>query len=452
MKKFVVLALFLNLICFANIQAIEKKWTFMVYLNADNDLDSFGVDDLQEMVSGGGSNEFRNIVCLVDRLREPATLYHVKSDGPEIIKNIGEIDMGNYKEFVKFVVESAKAYPADHYAAIIWNHGSGWKDIKGEVIKSISQDYSSQNAITTEQLSKALKEIEEALGKKLDLLGFDACLMQMAEVAYAVKDHCNYIVGSEENEPGEGWCYDEIGKNWKKDANPEQLAGLIVESYAKSYSKGKIDERESTTQSALNCSKFDNFCDAMNGFCKSLMANDFSNKIRPIIKKEGEVQKFFYRTNIDLGHFVHLAKKSIKDESFQIAAMKLEKSLSELVIAHAVSGTQTKHATGLAIYFPASSYSFSSRYKELAFAKETMWEEMVLDYYVKSASEKILAEVSEGNVNGLREYISTANHKNKSVTAELVRRLNFSVFSENKIVDSSTRNQVVNLLKELKAK
>ena len=43
---------------------------------------------------------------------------------------------------------------------------------------------------------------------KVDVLAFDACLMQMAEVAYEVKDLADYVVGSEETEPGPGYPYD----------------------------------------------------------------------------------------------------------------------------------------------------------------------------------------------------------------------------------------------------
>lgn len=427
--------------------AAEKEWTFMVFLNSDNNLDSFGVDDMNEMAQGGGSNEFRNIVCLIDREHGPATLNYVKPTGPELVKDMGELDMGDYKEFVKFITETAKAYPAKHYAAIIWNHGSGWKDAHGEIIKGISYDDSSNNHITTGQLTIALAEIEKELGKKLDILGFDACLMQMIEVAYAVKDHCDYLVASEETEPGEGWCYDDLGKAWNKGLTSAQLAALIVEKYAASYDGGSAGS-SSTTQSALECAKIDNLADAINGLCKTVIAGNFAVEFKAALNS---VQKFYYRTNIDLGHLAKLTKNSIKDEAYQTAVTKLEKALNEVIVKNGLSGYNTKNATGLAIYFPTSSYSFSAQYKELAFAQETMWEEMVKDYYVKSTAKKILAEVSEGNVNALRDYVATANEKNRSVSNELISKINFAVFSEGN-ADANTQDNVRTLVNELKTK
>lgn len=428
-------------------ETAKKAWTFMVFLNSDNNLDSYGVDDMKEMVKGGGSNEFRNIVCLIDREHGPATLNYIKPTGAELVNNMGELDMGDYKELVRFVTETAKAFPAEHYAVILWNHGSGWKDINGEIIKGISYDDSSHNHITTAQLTTALKEIETKLGQKVDLLGFDACLMQMLEVAYAVKDHVGYLVGSEETEPGEGWCYDDIGKAWKKGMNPSQLAALIVEKYAESYNGGSAGS-SSATQSALDCTKIDSLVDAINGLCKTVIAGNFVGEFKNAL---GSVQKFYYKTNIDLGHFVQLTGKTIKDEAFKTAADKLEKALDEVVVANGLSGHTTKKATGLAIYFPISSYSFSADYKNLAFAQESMWEQMVKDYYVKSTAAQVLAEASKGNVITLRDYVANANNKNRSVSTELVRKINFSVFAEN-LSDSKTRNEIGRLLKELQEK
>ncbi len=441
-----ILALVACAFC-APVSAAQKEWTFMVFLNADNNLDSFGADDLNEMALGGGSNEYRNIVCLIDREHGPATLNYVKKDGAEVIKDMGELDMGDYKEFVKFVTETAKAYPAKHYAAVIWNHGSGWKDANGEIIKGISYDDSSNNHITTAQLTTATKEIEQNLGKKLDVLCFDACLMQMIEVAYAVKDHVSYLVASEQTEPGEGYCYDDIGNAFTKGMSPKELAQTIVKEYAVSYNGGSAGS-SSATQSALDCTKIDAVCDAINGFGKAAMAADYSAQFKDALNK---VQKFYYRTNIDLPHFVSLVKNTIKDEGFQTAATKLEAACKDMIIENGLSGYSCNNADGIAIYFPTSSYSFSAAYKELDFATATNWEPMVKDYYTKSTAKTIAADLEKGNVASLKDFVATANDKNKDVCAAVVSKINFRTFTEGGL-DEVTANNVRSLVEELKTK
>lgn len=441
------IALFTLCLCTPVSAAAQKEWTFMVFLNADNNLDSFGVGDMQEMATAGGSNDHLNIVCLIDREHGPATLNYITKDGPQVVKEMGELDMGDYREYVRFVTDVAKAYPAKNYCSIIWNHGSGWKNANGEIIKGISYDDSSSNHITTNQLTVAMKEIEAALGKKIEVFSFDACLMQMMEVAYALKDGCDYLVASEETEPGEGYPYKEIIQNFKKGMTSEQVATMIVKQYAASYDGGSAGN-SSTTQSAIKCSELNNLTDAINGFAKASMAGEFAAEFKSALNR---VQKFYYRTNIDLGHFVALAKDSIKDEGFQTAAKKLEAAFAKAVICNGLSGYNTKNATGLAIYFPTSSYSFSAEYKDLAFAKDCMWEAMVMDYYKKAAAKTLVADVSRGDVSSLMAYVATANEKNREVSAHVIAKLNFHVFAEGGL-DEATKTNVSNLLSELKTR
>lgn len=450
MKKFFgIAALFLfAFACCAPVNAAApKEWTFMVFLNADNNLDSFGVGDMQEMAAAGGSNEHLNILCLIDREHGPATLNYITKDGPQVVKELGEIDMGDYREYVKFVVETTREYPAKHYCSVIWNHGSGWKDANGEIIKGISYDDQSGNHITTNQMTIAMKEIEDSIGKKVDVFCFDACLMQMIEVAYAMKDGCEYLVASEETEPGQGYPYKEILENFGKGLNPEQVASLVVKEFAASYDGGSAGN-SSTTQSALKCSEIDGLRDAINGYCKAAIAGNFGAEFKAALNS---AQKFYYRTNIDFGHFVALTKISIKDPAFQTAANKLEAAYKKVVVANGLSGYNTKNATGMAIYFPASSYSFSAEYSDLAFAKDTMWEAMVKDYYKKVTAKELVAEVSSGNLSGLMSYVATANEKNREVSADLIARMNFRVFTESGL-DNSTQTNVRNLLSELRNK
>ncbi len=450
MKRVIsVFAIFLITCCLCTpaSAAAAKEWTFMVFLNADNNLDSFGVSDMQEMAAGGGSNDYLNIVCLIDREHGPATLNYITKDGPQVVKEMGELDMGDYREYVRFVTDVAKAYPAKNYCSIIWNHGSGWKNANGEMIKGISYDDSSSNHITTNQLTVAMKEIKAAIGQNIEVFTFDACLMQMMEVAYALKDGCDYLVASEEVEPGEGYPYREIIQNFKKGMTAEQVATMIVKQYAASYNGGSAGS-SSTTQSVVKCSELDNLTDAINGFAKATMAGDFAAEFKSALNR---VQKFYYRTNIDLGHFVALTKASINDEGFQTAANKFEAAYAKAVTYNGLSGYNTKNATGLAIYFPTSSYSFSAEYKDLAFAKNCMWEAMVKDYYKKAAVKTLVADVSRGDMSSLMDYVATANEKNREVSAHVIAKLNFSVFAEGNL-DDSTRTNVSNLLNELKAR
>ena len=116
-------------------------------------------------------------------------------------------DPNTLLNFMNFAKEN---YPAEKYALIMWDHGGG-------AVSGFGQD---QNASKNDHLF--IDEIKQALdnfGTKLEFVGFDACLMANMETAYALKDSANYLVASEELEPGTGWNYKKVINQLSKDTS-----------------------------------------------------------------------------------------------------------------------------------------------------------------------------------------------------------------------------------------
>lgn len=425
-----------------------KEWTFMIFMNGDNNLDQSALKDLKEIRSKGSSNDFMNVVVMIDREKGPAITYFAQDGKLEIITKHGEVDMGDYKVYVDFVKSAIKQYPAKHYCSIIWNHGTGWRAKNGQnPTRGISYDDQSGNHITTAQLGFALKDINKVLKRKLDLLCFDACLMQMAEVAYTVKEGAEIIVGSEDVEPGDGYPYKEIFSGMKKGMEPLDVAKLIVSCYAKSYDDGSAGYHTST-QSCIVSSAYENFKDSLNLLSKTLMKADYSKQIAKVLN---EVQNFGYPENIDLRDFASLCKSKITNGGVKNAADKVLNELEKLVRCNAKSGYGVNNAFGLAIYFPRESHKFSHEYMHLPFTKDTEWANMLQDYYKKSVLTPIMEEVAKNKVAKLKEYVAKANENNRDLSLELIAKLNFMCFSEQKC-DEKTQKRVKALLQELKNK
>ncbi|MGM0601305.1 MAG: clostripain-related cysteine peptidase [Candidatus Rifleibacteriota bacterium] len=443
-----ILAAFLiSTFAVGSVQAAEmKEWTLAVFLNADNNLDRFGVEDQEEM-SRVGSNENLNIVSLIDRERGPAQINYIEKDNIRKVKDMGELDMGDYRQFINFIKYVKKNYPAKRYAVTFWNHGSGWKN-KNEnvVVRGISYDDSSNNHITNAQLRVALRESKKILGQKIDILNFDACLMQMVEVNYACKDYVKYVVASEENEPGKGAPYDDILKGVKKGMSAEAFARHWVKAFCGSYNGGSQGHDEST-QSAIDVSKLQNMVDALNGFAKTSMSGKYARGFSAIFRK---VQKYSYPQNIDLIHFVELASSYFKnDEAMQTACKKIKKAADELIIEEGKTGYSTKNSNGIAIYFPHD-YVIEPKYKKIGFAKDTMWDEMILELRNRNMVNKIVDNVKEGKLDSLKKMIAFAkrNSAEKSLYRYMVRELKYEFLQENK-VKPSIENEFNKLLEEL---
>ncbi len=446
-----IIALIIVLVASVSCSAAEKEWTFMVFLNADNNLDSCGVDDQEEMAAVG-SNDWLNIVTLIDRENGPASLNYIEKGNVKKIQDMGEVDMGDWNQLCRFVADTAAAFPARHYALVIWNHGSGWNKAKAPS-KGISYDDQSGNNITTAQLGLALSTINGTLGKKLDLLCMDACLMQMFEVAWAVRENCDYIVASEETEPGDGYPYDLLLGRLNETSTPEEFARIIVKAYAESYNKPDDDsggwDRDSlarsgkTTQSALRADRLGQAKAALDEFAETAIALSDGVAMKTAMT---EAQRFYYYSNMDLVHFLRLLAKATQNSELQEKAKKADAAISAAIVENATTGSNPTDdggwgdydpdkaraidACGLAVYFPASADSFEDAYSDLAFAKESKWDEMVQDFFRKTMIPRIVADTAAGKLDELRSFAQKATRSDREIALRLVTAINFSMFSE----------------------
>lgn len=387
------------------------------------------------------------MVSLIDREKGPAVINYIIKGMVEPVKELGEVDMGDYNEFVKYVKFIKETYPAKHYAFVIWNHGSGWKlKEKTSVTKGISYDDSSGNHITNQQLGRALIEAHKILGKKIDLMNFDACLMQMVEVAYVCKDHCDYLVASEETEPGEGAPYADILSQIKPTTTPRQFAKIWASSFSKSYDGGSQGMNDAT-QSALDCSKFQNLIDAINGFAKTIMSGKYERLMNNSIKK---VQMFSTPENIDLKDLIRLVSENSKnDEALKTACEKLNKAIENVVIENGHTGFALENANGIAIYFPWD-YMLEKKYKELAFTKDTLWDDMLDSLRTRKTGNEISGGIEKGNLEALKSFLNEAEtNKDRKQIQAVIRALNYLVFTENK-APAKVKNEVKSIMEQLK--
>ena len=353
-----------------------KEWTIMVFVNGKNNLEGYALKDLNEMEMIGSSDQV-NVVAEVGRIAgydssdgdwKTARRYLVKKDTninkitSPVVQELAKVDMGDYNHLVDFANWAKTNYPAKKYMLIVWNHGAGW--IKSAELgnKGISYDDQTGNHITTPQLGMALK----AIGK-VDVYGSDACLMQMPEVDYEIKDYADYIVGSEETEPGDGYTYNlMLGPLVAKPTmGGEELGKLAVDAYADHYGT------EDHTQSLVKSSALAGFIPLVNDFVAAAMASGEKALVKTAL---GGAQSYAYAENKDLSHFLTLYLASTKDADVKATAKTLQNYLLNTLVLHNRVNSNYSDSKGLAIYMPGST---NSAYSELAWAKASQWDEFI---------------------------------------------------------------------------
>jgi hypothetical protein len=277
---------------------------------------------------------------------------------------------------VEFTKWAKAKYPAKKYMLVVWNHGAGWIKSANAANRGISYDDETGNHITTPQLGAALKEMGG-----VDVYGSDACLMQMAEVVYELKDYVTYIVGSEETEPGDGYTYNDFLAPLfaKQNMGPAELAKVAVDAYADHYKA----QDEGSTQSYIKTSAIAGFLSASNEFAYAVTR---ANEKALAKKAMGEAQSYAYPENKDLYHFAELVLAGTADAEVKTKAEALMAYIKTKLVAHnrttngADGGwwsppSDYSNSHGIAAYLPGVSAPAS--YAELQWAKYSNWDELI---------------------------------------------------------------------------
>jgi hypothetical protein len=216
----------------------------------------------------------------------------------------------------------------------------------------------------------------------------DACLMNMAEVGYQVKDSVLYTVGSEETEPLDGWPYDTIlsALYQQSDMLPTDLSKLIVRHYIDSY-KGS---GEAVTQSALDMSVSPVLASAVKSLVATLKAGLKNSTTRmAIADARNRVQEYDIPDNIDLVDLCQLLKESSIPVTMKSACDQVIAAIqgnSGFVISSGYYGAPMRRSNGVAIYFPTR--IVSPLYSRLDFVKKTGWGTFLKAYINATRSRK----------------------------------------------------------------
>ena len=389
--------------------------TVLVYM-VGSDLESKGgaaTADINEMLKVG-STENLNIVITtggaekdgwktVKRYLIPKgtkTITSIKE--LTALADLGDKNMGDTATLRDFLDWGIKNYSADKYSLVFWDHGGGAVGGNGTVG---NDETKGGDALSLPEIKQAINNVTTLYKTKFDFIGFDTCLMATIETANMLIPYADYMVASEELEPGTGWDYSAWLSAIKN--NPAistlDISKKIIDSYYASFNSNP-DEQKTVTLSAIQLNKVAALTTALDNLAQK--AGNNLNSTPDVVRIEigqgrEKSESYGQQANddsgmIDLGDFVSKLSATYSTEATNV------KTAIDNAVAYNKRGSAKPKAQGLSIYLPSSATIRATEarteaiktYKEIGFL--VSWTSLVDSYTTKAA-----ADVTPPQINNL---------------------------------------------------
>ena len=323
--------------------------TVMVYM-CGADLESqngMATSDLKEMVNAnlsdsinllvytGGARKWKNNVVSANANQ----IYKIENGSlTRLVENDGNASMTSPSTLASFIKYGNAHYPANRMVLILWDHGGG--SVSGY---GYDERYGKGQTMTLAGINEALK----SAGVKFDFIGFDTCLMATVENGLMLSQYADYMIASEETEPGTGWYY----TNWlnklsaNSSMNTVQIGKTIVDDFVEVSNRQA--RGQATTLSVVDLAELSATVPTeLKDF--SVETNELiqNKQYKKVSSARSKTREFAQSSKIDQIDLIHFAKNLGTSESSQLA-----KAL-EGAIKYNRTGGGISNAYGLSIYFP----------------------------------------------------------------------------------------------------
>lgn len=254
----------------------ENTWTLFVYM-CGSDLESDGgcaSADIKEMISAnesenvniviqtGGSNSWNKQNIDPNRIGR----YVIENNNLKLVESHPDSSMGDYKTLKSFLKWGIEKYPAENMGIVLWNHGGG--PIDG-VCYNEKYDYDS---LSLSEIEMALESVSSKMTDKFQMISFDACLMSTIEVANMLSPYADYMIASQQSEPGDGWEYKSVVNALvnNSDIKGDKFGKEIVDGFIKNVKENEDGDDEYATLSVIDLDKIDDLLVSFNDVAKNM--------------------------------------------------------------------------------------------------------------------------------------------------------------------------------------
>jgi hypothetical protein len=336
------------------------KWTYMVYMAGDGNLEHWLVQDIGKEFGKVGSNNDVNIVLLSDRGPGYATqdgdwtdtrIFYVRKGDTAAstpVANWGERNTGDPQTLVDFVSYARNNYPAQHYSLILWGHSWAWRPEQTMWDESTPYDPAVDIWVPNGAAAGSLDphEIAGILDSRtldaLDIIAYDACEAQAIEVETVWKGHAQYMVASQDDVWWEGFRNDLILTSLKNnpDMSPRELAILMARN---------LTDR---TISVVDLAGVDTLLTAVDEWSAALSAGLASHRAEIDVAYSNTLGIDGDPLHKDLYDAAYEIKKAVNDPVIQAKSQAMMDAVNNVVVYEWHQKAKYKDAHGIGIFWP----------------------------------------------------------------------------------------------------
>ena len=418
-------------------KSMEKEYTVMVYIVGSNLESRYGAasNDLDEMIASNLDYSRNNLIVYTGgskrwNVKVPNNCNSVLNmeHGKDMLitaQTQETADMGTPETLSSFINYCTANYPAKHYGLVLWNHGAGplWGYGSDELFEN--------DSLLLEELRSAMDKTQFGQDQKLDWVGFDACLMGTLENAALWEKYADYLVGSEELEPGRGWNYRFLS-TLNETSDARQIVTSIVDAYGSYYEKNKTEFfNPDATLAAMDLSKTKDVVASADRLFAAMQDGIENGDYAKLNQARSKTKAFGISVTgskegaydlLDLGGFSENVSEFYPEESKAV-----NEALDQMIVN---STANVSGAGGISIYLPGDNQELYGVASELYSDEEILsesYQEFVSSYtdawFAGSSTDWKLAEMKE-NGEELTLELTPEQAKNASVFTYTVLQRN----------------------------
>lgn len=385
----------------------KRQWAFLVYACSDHitgDLSDFLINQMYSFPDSGIENNSyvayqlspsykyyssNSIISyrlyLSQNKMVPAHRYY------DSVKYGSAVNNGDPNHFSQFLNWSADVFPAEHYAIIFSGHGSGAFSSLKAPNKVIAYDDYPYDFIDLIELKNLLNNFKIKTSKNIDIFTFDACNMAMFEVAYQIKDYCNYIVASEATVIGQGIDMNIFGKKVSSlgsSALPLNVAKAFIDSYFEQPAIAN-NPYQDVTMSVIDTSYLEQTAEQLDNIASLIYSGndyEFESFKRALVNAENYGSGYYGDTNnsyIDVFDFAKILDQSLYTGTLKNMAANFLLYKSHLIPYNFKKGYKYKNSNGISIFLPKNSSAWYNgninwmQYEIMDYGQKHLWKAFI---------------------------------------------------------------------------